>query len=103
MGNLIKSASEIDDMLAELTLVARDRNKKIQKLNSEMYELERHKKQLQQRIHELDELPTRVADYFVQLTAKGERRSALREYLLFGADIVVSVLVAIVFKLIYPR
>ncbi len=103
MGNIRKSALEVDNMLAELSLVVQEKDKAIHKLDFEMRMLERQNKKLIKRNRDLEKVPSRVAEYFVQLTAKGERRNALRDYLLFGANIVVSIVVTIIFKLIEPR
>ena len=41
-----------------------------------------------------------MAEHFAKLTEVGEKRSAKRDYLLFGAGVIVSVLTAIGLRLL---
>lgn len=98
--SLMKASQEVDSVLSELAQVARDREKAVQKLETELAGLETHEKQLKQRIQELENVPIPVAEHFAKLIVKGEKRSAWRDYILFGAGVVVSTVIAIILKLV---
>jgi hypothetical protein len=46
----------------------------------------------------LEKTPLAVAEHFAKLVAPGEKRSAMRDYLLFGAGVVVSTAIGIVIQ-----
>lgn len=98
--SLTKASTEVDGVLKELAQIARDREQAVQKLEGELGELESKEKQLQQRIQELEKVPLPVAEHFAKLIAAGEKRSAWRDYFLFGAGVVVSTIIAIILKLL---
>ena len=99
MKSLTKASSEVDNILAELGQVAEDRAKTVQKIETELAELEEQEKQLQRRIQDLRELPIPVAEHFAAMVAPGERRSAWRDYTLFAVGVVVSTVIAILLRL----
>lgn len=97
--SLIKSSSEVDSVLVELAQVASDREKAVRKLEMDLRELEIREKELKDKVQALENVPIPVAEHFAKLTAAGERRSALRDYVLFGAGVVISTLIAIVLQI----
>jgi hypothetical protein len=98
-GELVKASKEVDSVLAELAQVAKEREQTVQKMEGELSHLQNREKELQQRIDHLQNVPLPVAEYFAQLTSTGEKRSARRDYLLFGAGVVVSTGIAILLKI----
>ena len=92
MGNLTRSSREVDAILAELAQVAAEREVSFRNLESELANLEEREKELQGRIEILEQIPIPVAEHFAQLIEGGERRSARRDYMLFGAGVLVSTL-----------
>ena len=54
--------------------------------------------QLRKTIQELQQVPLPAAEYFASLVNKGEKSSALRDYVLFTAGVVVSAVVTVVLK-----
>jgi chromosome segregation ATPase len=98
--SLMKASSEVDNLLAELAQVAEDREEAVKKLESELTQMEQHEEQLQKRIEELKGIPVPVAEHFAQLIEQGEKRSAWRDYMLFGLGVVVSTVVAIILSLV---
>jgi len=98
--NLSKASSEVDSLLNELAQVAADREAAVQKLESELAKLEADEKQLQKRIQDLQNVPVPVAEHFAAIIEQGERRSAWRDYILFGSGVIVSTVIAIVLKLL---
>ena len=83
-----------------LSKIATERENAVYKLGTELEALEDKEKQLQERVRILESVPIPVAEQFAKLTAAGERRSALRDYILFGAGVVVSTVIAIILKIV---
>jgi hypothetical protein len=100
MRTLRESSSEVDAVLRELASVAVQRESAATKLEQELKDLETKEASLQQRIQDLQNVPIPVAKYFAELTEPGERRSARRDYMLFGAGVLVSTAISIVFFLV---
>lgn len=98
-SSLTKASKEVDRVLTELSLVASNREDAVQKLEVNLASLEQKEIDLKNRIQTLEKLPIPVADHFAKLIEAGEKGSARRDYLLFGAGVAVSTLIAIVLKL----
>jgi ABC-type transporter Mla subunit MlaD len=97
---LTRSSGEVDQLLAELGQVARERQADVAKLEGDLKSLADHEQQLKRRIDDLEKVPLAVAEHFAALSATGERRSAKRDYLLFGAGVLVSTVSSIIFYLL---
>ena len=98
--SLSRSSSEVDSILKELGKVASEREKAVRELETQLSTLEANEKQIQKRIEELQQVPVPVAEHFAALIAQGEKRSAWRDYILFGSGVIVSTIIAVVLKLI---
>jgi len=98
MDNLIKASSEVDSILNELSSVTKERTKGIARLDNELKVLEENEKHLQQRISDLKNIPIPVAEHFASIVAQSEKRSAWRDYFLFGLGVVVTTVIAIIIK-----
>jgi hypothetical protein len=98
MDNLIKASSEVDSILIELSSVTKERTKGIARLDNEVKGLEENEKQLQQRISDLNNIPIPVAEHFASIVAQSEKRSAWRDYFLFGLGVIVTTVIAIIIK-----
>lgn len=61
--------------------------------------MEGREKELMERIETLERTPLAVAEHFAKLVAPGERRSAMRDYVLFGSGVVVSTAIGIVIQI----
>jgi hypothetical protein len=96
MKNLTKASSQVDNILVELAKVAEEREKAIRELETGLGKLEEREKTLQKRVEELENVPIPVADYFAELVDRGEKRSAMRDYLLFLAGVVVSAVLSVI-------
>lgn len=95
---LVKSSAEVDQVLSELRDVAKYRADALSSLEEDLAVLETKEKALQSRVEALQSIPLPVAEHFASLTETGERRSARRDYVLFGAGVVVSTVMAIGLK-----
>lgn len=93
--NLSKASREVDAVLVELARVAKDRAQAVQQLESDLAKMEGREKELKETIDALEKTPLPVAEHFAKLVAPGEKRSAVRDYLLFGAGVVVSTAIGI--------
>jgi cell division protein FtsB len=96
--NLKRSSEEVDSILEEIAVVMTDRQAAAAKLDKELERLSRHESQLKEQIDVLKDVPIPVAEHFAKLTERGERRSAKRDYLLFGAGVLTSIVSAVVLK-----
>jgi len=99
-SSLIKASKEVDRVLTELAEVSRDREHAVKNLENNLVSLEKKETELITKIESLENLPLPVADHFAKLIEGGEKRSARRDYLLFGAGVVVSTVIAIILKLV---
>lgn len=93
--SLSKASREVDAVLVELARVSQDRAKAVQQLETDLATMEGREKELKERIEALEKTPLAVAEHFAKLVAPGERRSAMRDYLLFGAGVLVSTAIGI--------
>lgn len=98
--SLLDASKQVDSVLGELAQVARDREAAVQRLEGDMKKLEEREAELQQKIEHLEKVPLPVAEYFAEISEKGEKRGAWRDYTLFGSGVVVSTAIAIVLKLV---
>ena len=98
--SLNKSSREVGSVLKELAAVAQSRERAVQNLESELATLEQREQSIKERIEQLQNVPIPVADHFASLVESGEKRSARRDYMLFGAGVVVTSLIAIAIQLL---
>ena len=97
---LKRASAEFDAVLQEMTEVSQDRGQVLERLESRLNQMKEREKEMQDRIQALEGVPLPAMEYFLQAMEKGERRSALRDYLLFGAGVVVSTFVALILSLL---
>lgn len=96
--SLSRASREVDTVLVELARVAKDRAKAVGQLEADLATMEGREKELKERIDALEKTPLAVAEHFAKLVAPGERRSAMRDYLLFGAGVVVSTVIGVIIQ-----
>jgi len=97
--SLTKASREVDTVLLELAQVSKDRAQAVRQLEADLSTMEGREKELKERIEALEKTPLAVAEHFAKLVAPGERRSAMRDYLLFGGGVVVSTVIGIVIQI----
>jgi septal ring factor EnvC (AmiA/AmiB activator) len=97
--NLTKASTEVDAILLELSNVAVDRENSLKDLEANLVKMENREKELRRKISALQNVPIPVAEYFAKLVEPGEKRSAKRDYLLFGAGVIVTTIVAVILQL----
>jgi len=96
--NLTKSSREVDSVIGELQQVAAAREQAVRKLEDDLKALTERESQLKTKIEHLEKVPLPVAEYFAELSKPSEKKSARRDYILFGGGIIFSVITAIVLK-----
>jgi hypothetical protein len=55
---------------------------------------------IKQKIATLEKVPIEVMKHFEEALKKGDKRSAYRDYILFGAGVIVSTVISTILKLI---
>jgi len=98
--SLRKSSQDVDAIVQELSSVAQEREAAVRKLEGDLGTLAAREQELQKRVNELQNLPLSVAEQFAALTTVSEKRSARRDYVLFGFGVLVSTLLSIIFFLL---
>lgn len=98
--SLSRTSEAMDNLLQELTEVAKERHSAMEKIENDLQILQSREKELQERIEQLQNVPLPVVEHFAKLTSSGEKRSARRDYVLFGAGVVVSTVIAIILRLL---
>lgn len=94
--NLLNASKEVDNILNELALVAEGREKSVNKLEKELYSLSRKEQELKNKIETLEKVPLPVAEHFASLLEGGEKRNRRRDYLLFGAGVLVTTIISLI-------
>jgi hypothetical protein len=85
---LANASSEVDKVLEEIAMVSRAREENLKNLESKLNDLAEHEKELNTRVETLRNVPIPAIEYFLEATKKGEKRSAFRDYILFGLGII---------------
>ncbi len=96
--SLTHSTQQVDVVLAELAHVAKEREATVQALETNLASLEGREKEIKSRIEALQQVPLPAVEHFAELLETGENRSAWRDYMLFGAGVVVSTAITIGLK-----
>ena len=93
--SLTNASSEVDSVLAELAQVAKDKEASVRSLEQGLTAMGQEEQYLQDRIKALENVPIPAAEHFVRLMETGEKRSAMRDYVLFGVGVVVTTIITI--------
>jgi hypothetical protein len=102
ISNLGKATDEVDGILAEMAQVAKDRSENVQLLEKELRLLETKEQELKEKINLLQNTPLPVVEHFAKLLEPGERRSVRRDFMLFGAGVILSTLIALILQMFGP-
>ena len=96
--SLTRSSKQVDEILREIGAVTTERQKAAVHLDQELARLSASEAEIKQRIDVLKNVPIPVAEHFAKLMDSGEKRSARRDYMLFGAGVLTSIVSAIGLK-----
>ena len=95
---LAETSRKMDEVVSKIREYTAQRESAVQSLESQLSQLTSQEGELREKIRNLEAVPLPAAEYFAKLMDKGERRSAKRDYMLFTAGVVVSVIVAVILK-----
>lgn len=98
--SLTNASAEVDSILSELSRIAKEKQSSVKQLEQGLSDLGKREKELKDRIAALENVPIPVAEHFANLMASGQRRSAKRDYVLFGAGVLVTTLITIIIQLV---
>jgi hypothetical protein len=98
--SLQTSSMQVDEVLSELASVAKERERNIVTLEQELAALESREKDMKQRIESLQNIPLPAVEHLAKMIAPIEKRSARRDYMLFGVGVVVTTIITIVLRLV---
>jgi len=97
-SSLTTASSQVDSVLQELSLVAREKEDTVKKLEAGLEKLEERERDLKQKIKALQKVPLPVAEHFAKLVEPSERKSARRDYILFGAGVLVATIITLLLQ-----
>ena len=89
----------MNSTVAAITKFTAERQATVEKLEEQISSLSLQEEELKRRIEGLKNVPLPAAEYFAQMLENGERKSALRDYGLFLAGVIVSAIVGVILKL----
>ena len=92
------ASSKMDEIVKQVQEYTRGREQAVAELQSRLGSLSEQEQELKQRIHSLKDVPLPAAEYFANLIERREKRSALRDYVLFLVGVVVSTVVAVLLR-----
>lgn len=98
--SLSKASAEVDEVLREIAVISRERSQAVTELERQLEELATREKQFKERIEALEKVPLEAVQHFEKMLEKGDKRSAWRDYMLFGLGVLVSTVIAIGLKLV---
>jgi len=98
--SLTSASAQVDAVLRELSTVAQEKEQAVKKLETGLQEMEKREQELKQKIEALQNVPLPVAEQFAKLIQPGELRSAKRDYILFGAGVLVTTIITILFQVL---
>lgn len=90
------ATNKIDEVFSGITKLAQERQSVITALEAQLVVLTTRESEIKAKIQTLEKVPIEAVRHFEDLLKKGDRRSASRDYVLFGLGVVVSTIVAIV-------
>jgi predicted nuclease with TOPRIM domain len=95
---LADASAKMDGIVARIREYTKGREPSVAKFEEQLGLLTQQEADLRKRIEDLKQVPLPAAQYFATLVNKREKSSALRDYLLFTAGIVVSAIVTVILK-----
>ncbi|NHM04319.1 hypothetical protein [Flavobacterium celericrescens] len=96
---ILKSAfAEVDKATIEFTDLMKEKEKNIDELEQRLSKLSTEESSLKNKVETLQKVPLEALDHFETILNKGDKRSALRDYLLFISGIIASVIVTLILK-----
>ena len=98
LSALSNATREVDETVLAITKLATQREQTLSRLEAQLGELTTRESELKNKIQTLEQVPIEAIRHFEEVLNKGDRRSAYRDYMLFGAGVIVSTIIAILLK-----
>ena len=98
LDSLKKASEEMETATFEFNSIMKEKQSTIDELESKLTGLSTKETELTSKIETLQKVPLEALTHFENILNKGDKRSAYRDYILFGTGVVVSVIVTIVLK-----
>jgi len=95
---LKKASNEMETATAEFNTIMKEKQATIDELESKLSDLSSKESELSSKIETLQKVPIEALTHFEKILSKGDKRSAYRDYILFGTGVIVSVIVTIILK-----
>jgi len=99
-ANLTSASAEVDSILRELSTVAKEKEASIKLLEAALSALREEEQEVKDKISALEKTPLPVAEHFAKLVRSGEKRGAARDYVLFGAGVLVTTVITIIIQVV---
>ena len=98
ISSLNTASAQVDSVLRELSTVAQEKEQAVKKLETGLAKLQEREQELKKKIEDLKNVPLPVAEQFAKLVEPSERRGARRDYILFGAGVLVTTIITILLQ-----
>ena len=102
LEDLQRASNAADAVIRELTHQGAERARTVERLGQQLDELTLKETELKAKIETLEKVPLPALQHFEEVLRRGDRRSAKRDYLLFGFGALVSTIVSIIIQLWVP-
>jgi hypothetical protein len=100
LAALSSASKQLDDVLADISRITHERETTVADLEHKLSLLGQREGELKSRIDALERVPIEAVHYFEKVLRKGERRSAMRDYMLFGFGVVVTTAITILLRIL---
>jgi len=97
-AELSETSQKMDGIVSRIQQYTKMRELAVTKLETQLGQLAQQEHQLRESVEQLQQVPLPAAEYFASLVNEREKSSALRDYVLFTAGVVVSAIVTIILK-----
>jgi hypothetical protein len=94
-----RSSGEINTLIAELEEFSGEQRRRVQEMEMALEKLNREEQELSKRMEAMKSVSVPAAEHFAAIMQKENSRGAKRDYLLFAAGVVASIIVSIVLKM----
>jgi len=97
-ADLAKASAEMDRIVGEIEAFTKGRQTAVAKIESDLRMLSAQESELKKRVEGLQNVPLPAAEFFAKIIEEREKKTTVRDYLLFLAGVVASAVVALVLK-----
>ena len=94
------ASKDMDKLVIDITNLTSEKHDKLSKLEEELKKLSTKEEETRKKIEVLSQVPIEALQHFEEMMKPGEKKSAKRDYLLFAAGVIFSIISTIVLKLL---